>query len=62
MYSANWYKTWAFYAFGGQSTIERKNDLYPQMTYFKFANATGIADIVSNQFEREVELKPNTRY
>ena len=62
VYNDNWYKTWAFYAFGGQSTIERKNDLYPQMTYFKFANATGTADIVSNQFEKEVELKPNTRY
>lgn len=62
VYNDNWYKTWAFYAFGGQSTIERKNDLYPQMTYFKFANATGTADVVSNQFEKEVELKPNTRY
>lgn len=62
VYNDNWYKTFAFYAFRGQSTIERKNDLYPQMTYFKFANATGTADIASNQFEKEVELKPNTRY
>ncbi|QGT53436.1 capsid and scaffold protein [Lactococcus phage CHPC966] len=62
VYNDNWYKTFAFYAFQGQSTIERKNDLYPQMNYFKFANATGTADIRCNQFEREVELKPNTRY
>ena len=62
VYNDNWYKTFAFYAFQGQSTIERKNDLYPQMNYFKFANATGTADIRCNQFEKEVELKPNTRY
>ena len=63
VYSDNWYKTRAFYAFGGQSIIERKNDLYPQENYFKFANAgTGETDIACNQFEREVELKPNTRY
>lgn len=62
VYDDNWYKTFAFYTFQGQSTIERKNDLYPQMNYFKFANATGTADIRCNQFEREVELKPNTRY
>lgn len=62
VYNDNWYKTWAFYLFQGQSTIERKNDLYPQESYFKFANNTGEADIACNQFEREVELKPNTRY
>lgn len=62
IYDDNWYKTFAFTTFGGQSTIERNDNLYPQMSYFKFANNTGTADILSNQFEKEVELKPNTRY
>lgn len=62
IYDDNWYKTKAFYNWNTQATIERNLDLYPQMNYFKFANNTGIADIISNQFEREVELKPNTRY
>lgn len=62
VYDDNWYKTKAFYVFDGQSTIERNLDLYPQMSYFKFANTTNYADIASDQIGKEVELKPNTRY
>lgn len=64
VYSDNWYKTWVFYRWDNQASIERKNDLYPQMNYFKFLGPSSGAyyDIACNQFEREVELKPNTTY
>lgn len=64
VYDDNWYKTKAFYRGDNQFTIERKNDLYPQMNYFRFQGLTGggFYDVASNQFEGEVELKPNTTY
>ena len=63
VYNDDWYKNKAFYSFGGQSSIVRNNDLFPQRSYYKFLNTgTGEADISCNQFEKEVELKPNTRY
>ena len=64
VYNDDWYKTFAFSQWNNQASIERKSDLYPQMNYFRFQGPTngGFYDIVSNQFEREVELKPNTTY
>lgn len=64
VYSDNWYKTWAFYRGDNQFTIERKNDLYPQDNYFRFQGPTSgsFYDVASNQFEGQVELKPNTTY
>lgn len=64
IYDDNWYKTKAFYRGDNQFTIERKNDLYPQMSYFRFQGPTagGFYDVACNQFEGEFELKPNTTY
>lgn len=64
IYDDNWYKTWAFYRGDSQFTIERNLDLYPQDNYFKFQGPTSgsFYDVASNQFENEVELKPNTTY
>lgn len=64
VYSDDWYKTKVFYQWNNQATIERANDLYPQMNYFKFLGPSSgdFYDITSNQFEKEVELKPNTTY
>lgn len=64
IYSDNWYKTWAFYAWNNQASIERNLDLYPQESYIKFQGPSSGEwyDIPSNQFENEVELKPNTTY
>lgn len=64
IYNDNWYKTNVFYRGDNQFTIERKNDLYPQMNYFRFRGPTGggFYDVACNQFEGEFELKPNTTY
>lgn len=64
VYNDNWYKTWAFYLWNNQATIERNLDLYPQENYFKIQGPTGSGyyDLACNQFENEVELKPNTTY
>ena len=64
VYSDNWYKTWAFYKWNDNASIERANDLYPQENYFKFLGLDSGAsyDIATNQFENQVELKPNTTY
>lgn len=64
IYNDNWYKTWCFYAWNNQASIERNLDLYPQESYIKFQGPSSgdYYDIPSNQFEKEVELKPNTTY
>lgn len=64
IYDDNWYKTWAFYSWNSQATIERNLDLYPQENYIKMQGPTDSEyyDLACNQFEREVELKPNTTY
>lgn len=64
VYSDDWYKTKAFYAWNAQASIERASDLYPHKSYFKFLGPSSgsFYDIPCNQFEKEVELKPNTTY
>lgn len=64
IYTDNWYKTWAFYRWDNQASISRAYDLYPQENYFKFLGPSSgsFYDIPCNQFEKEVELKPNTTY
>lgn len=64
IYNDDWYKTWAFYSWNSQATIERNLDLYPQENYIKMKGPTDSEyyDLASNQFENEVELKPNTTY
>lgn len=64
IYDDNWYKTWAFYSWNSQATIERNLDLYPQENYIKMQGPTDSEyyDLACNQFENEVELKPNTTY
>lgn len=64
VYNDNWYKTWAFHRWDNQATIERNLDLYPQENYFKLLGPSSgnFYDIACNQFENEVELKPNTTY
>lgn len=64
IYDDNWYKTWVFYSWNSQATIERNLDLYPQENYIKMQGPTDSEyyDLACNQFENEVELKPNTTY
>lgn len=64
IYNDDWYKSWVFYRWNANATIERNLDLYQQENYFKFRglDSGGSYDIKCNQFEREVELKPNTTY
>lgn len=64
VYSDDWYKSFVFSQWNNMVSIERNLDLYQQENYFKFQgpNTGNFYDIVSNQFEKEVELKPNTTY